>query len=66
MEEFFDLGAQADGSPLNRPQHKPELPLPKVSYAEFMEAQGDDKVRKALREVKKEAKRLTQEGKIRA
>lgn len=67
MNESLDLGReQVGGLPVGRPQHKPELPLPKVSYAEFMEAQQDDKVRKALRDAQEEAERLEQEGKIRA
>jgi hypothetical protein len=64
--EHFDIGKQADGLPFRRQQHKPELPLPKISYAEFVEAQTDEKVKKALREADKEAECLEQEGKIRA
>lgn len=64
--EHFDPGKQADGRPARRRQHKPELPVPKVSYAEFAEAQADDKVKKALRNADREAESLEQEGKIHA
>jgi hypothetical protein len=65
MKEPVDRGKQIGGSPLGRPQHKPEFPLPKISHTEFVEAQMDDKVKQALREADEEAKRLNQEGKIR-
>jgi hypothetical protein len=64
MNEPLDPGLI--GSPASkRQQHKPELPLPKVSYSEYQEARQDDEVRQALREAQKEAELLESEGKIR-
>lgn len=65
MAEPLEIGGEIDGS-LGRSRHKPELPVPKISYEEFMEAQQDDKVKRALREAQEEADALRQEGKIRA
>jgi len=64
MNEPLDPGQI--GSPASgRQRHKPELPLPKISYAEYMEATEDGAVRNALREADEEAERLQAEGEIR-
>ncbi len=65
MAEPFEVGGEISGSSLGRPRHKPELPVPKISYEEFVEAQQDDKVKRALREAQEEADALRLEGKIR-
>lgn len=57
-QEMAEIGPE-------RSQHKPELPLPRLTYGEFMAAQEDEKVHKALQGAQDEARRLREEGKIR-
>jgi hypothetical protein len=65
MDEPLDIDRQLEGSLGDQSQHKPNLPTPKVPYADFLEAQQDDKVKQAIREALEESASLEQEGKIR-